>query len=192
MFAIGYFAGNFSRTDDPLEATAPPSPPRPTADTLATPTFKEAAVAPPADPAPSAATAGSADKRKKSSKSDSAVGRTATDGPSERAKSTEVASSSEESDTPQDAKAFNTKAANRAMRSALRGAIACRKAEDPAGEGQITLTFAPSGKVTSSTLSGAPYEGTQIGNCIASAFLSIRVPAFTGDPVTVTNTLTLQ
>lgn len=134
-----------------------------------------------------------ADKRKKG-KSDSAVGRNAVaaDSPPERAKASEESASADENAAPENAKAFNTKAANRAMRSALRGAIACRKAEDPAGEAQITLTFAPSGKVTSSTLSGAPYEGTQIGNCIASAFLSIRIPAFSGDPVTVSNTLTLQ
>jgi hypothetical protein len=39
---------------------------------------------------------------------------------------------------------------------------------------------------------GAPFAGTSVGGCIASAFRGARVPPFSGDPVSVTKTVSIN
>jgi hypothetical protein len=46
------------------------------------------------------------------------------------------------------------------------------------------ITFSPDGPVSSVSLS-APFSGTPVGSCVATAFRSTRVPAFTGSAVTL-------
>ena len=55
-----------------------------------------------------------------------------------------------------------------------------------------TITFAPSGRVTSANISGPPFAGTPTGGCIAAALRKARVPAFDGDRVTVSKTIVIQ
>jgi hypothetical protein len=60
------------------------------------------------------------------------------------------------------------------------------KGAGPAGEGRVTIVFAPSGEPQSVTLSGAPFEGTAVGDCVVGLFNRARVPPFDGDPFAVT------
>jgi hypothetical protein len=56
----------------------------------------------------------------------------------------------------------------------------------------VTVTFAPSGRVTSAVVSGPPFAGTATGGCIASTMRSASVPAFSGDKVTVSKTVVIN
>jgi hypothetical protein len=87
---------------------------------------------------------------------------------------------------------FDKNAAVTALQVASAQASSCRKAGDPSGMARVVVTFAPSGRVTSATVSGAPFAGTQTGGCIASQFRSARVPAFEGALVTVTRSVVVQ
>jgi eukaryotic-like serine/threonine-protein kinase len=63
---------------------------------------------------------------------------------------------------------------------------ACRSlGPPPAPEGQASVTFAPSGRVKSVSIS-SPFAGTPLGNCIKSTFKDAHAPPFHGDPTTLT------
>lgn len=87
---------------------------------------------------------------------------------------------------------FDKVAATNSLSEATTQASACRKPGDPSGMANVTVTFAPSGRVTSATVAGPPFAGTETGGCIASTLRNARVPAFTGDNVTVTKTVVIQ
>lgn len=87
---------------------------------------------------------------------------------------------------------FSSAAAASALREATALAGACRKSGDPSGYATVVVTFAPSGRVTSAALTGAPFAGTETGGCIASRFRTARVPPFAGQHVTVKKTVTIQ
>ena len=56
---------------------------------------------------------------------------------------------------------------------------ACKVPGGPTGDGQIKITFAPSGDVQSAVV-GEPFEGTPVGKCIEETFSTVRIPAFPG------------
>jgi predicted Zn finger-like uncharacterized protein len=87
---------------------------------------------------------------------------------------------------------FDRAAAAAALNSGAAQASACRKDGDPSGVASVTITFAPSGRVTSANISGPPFAGTPTGGCIAAALRKARVPAFEGDRVTVSKTIVVQ
>jgi hypothetical protein len=87
---------------------------------------------------------------------------------------------------------FSPSAAAEAMRQAAGLASSCRKPGDPSGEARMTVTFASSGRVTSAQLSGPPFAGTTTGGCIAKQFRASRVPAFSGERVTLTKVVTIH
>jgi len=87
---------------------------------------------------------------------------------------------------------FDRAAAVAALRAAAAEASACRKDGDPSGTASLSITFAPSGRVTSANLQGPPFAGTQTGGCIASAMRRAHVPAFSGEYVTVSKTIVIQ
>ena len=86
---------------------------------------------------------------------------------------------------------FDKASANAALSGAVGQAAACKKDGDPSGKAQVSVTFAPSGKVTIANVNGPPFAGTATGGCIAKAFRSASVPPFSGDPVTVTKTVSI-
>ena len=88
--------------------------------------------------------------------------------------------------------AFDAEAAASALNSAASRASACRKPTDPSGVAVVTVSFAPSGRVTSATISGPPFVGTATGSCIAATLRKARMPAFSGSLKTVKKTLTIQ
>lgn len=86
---------------------------------------------------------------------------------------------------------------NRGAASAALGALGpatkgCKKPNGPTGTARVIVTFAPSGNVTSSQVQGAPFAGTPVGNCIAAAFRSAKVPPFEGSPVAVPRSVTIN
>ncbi|HEY0466646.1 MAG TPA: hypothetical protein VGC79_20705 [Polyangiaceae bacterium] len=87
---------------------------------------------------------------------------------------------------------FDRAAARNALTSAAAQASACRKEGDPSGTANLTITFAPSGRVTSAQIQGPPFSGTPTGGCIASTMRKASVPAFSGDYVTVSKTIVVQ
>lgn len=87
---------------------------------------------------------------------------------------------------------FDANAARASLTSAAGAASGCRKEGDPSGTATVVVTFAPSGRVTTANISGPPYAGTKTGGCIASAMRSAKVPAFSGDHVTVSKTVVIQ
>jgi hypothetical protein len=68
-------------------------------------------------------------------------------------------------------------------RAAIAAALArvsvahCARSGGPAGEGRVTVTFAPSGRAIAVT-PGAPFGSTAVGACVERAFSSVVVPAW--------------
>jgi len=89
-------------------------------------------------------------------------------------------------------KEFNRGAASAALGGAAGAARSCKKGDGPTGSGKVKVTFAPSGNVTSASVVGAPFAGTSVGGCVASAFRSAKVPPFDGSPVSVTKSFSIN
>jgi hypothetical protein len=87
---------------------------------------------------------------------------------------------------------FNAEAARTALAGAVAQASSCRKPGDPSGVAVVTITFSPSGRVTSANIAGPPFAGTPTGGCIAATLRRARVPAFEGDMVTVKKTVEIR
>jgi predicted Zn finger-like uncharacterized protein len=87
---------------------------------------------------------------------------------------------------------FDKNAAVSALTSAASAAAACKRPDGPTGAGKVSVTFAPSGRATNAVISGGSFAGTSVGGCIASVFRRARVPAFSGDPVTVSKSFSIS
>jgi hypothetical protein len=87
---------------------------------------------------------------------------------------------------------FNKSAAIAALAAAAGRAAGCKQADGPSGGATVSITFAPSGRVTSSKVTGPPFQGTAVGSCIASAFRAASVPPFEGSPVSVTKNVSVR
>lgn len=87
---------------------------------------------------------------------------------------------------------FDRAAAAASLAQAAAQASSCKKPGDPSGSTSVTVTFAPSGRVTSATLSGPPFAGTATGSCIASTLRRATVPPFDGDRTTVSKTVVIR
>ncbi len=87
--------------------------------------------------------------------------------------------------------AFDKGAAVSALGAAAADAVSCKTPEGPTGSGKVSVTFAPSGRATMTNVGGA-FAGTDVGGCVARLFRAARVPAFSGDPVTVSKSFTIQ
>jgi hypothetical protein len=61
----------------------------------------------------------------------------------------------------------------------------CKKGDGPTGGGPVKVTFAPSGNVSTVDVDAPPFSGTPVGGCVAGKYRSAHVPAFSGGPVTV-------
>jgi hypothetical protein len=72
-----------------------------------------------------------------------------------------------------------------AISVAGRRAASCLTGDDARSTMPVSVTFAPSGRVTTATVDGGPFVGTSAGGCIARALRSASVAPFDGSPVTV-------
>jgi hypothetical protein len=86
---------------------------------------------------------------------------------------------------------FNRDAASAAMGGAAGAASGCGRPDGPTGRCKVSVTFAPSGRATNVSV-GAPCGGSPVGSCIAAAFRKISIPPFSGDPMTVSKTVTIK
>jgi hypothetical protein len=68
----------------------------------------------------------------------------------------------------------------------------CKKPDGPTGPGHVTITFGPDGTVASAIVDQGPFPGTPVGGCIAGKFRGAHVPPFTGAPVKVGKSFTLN
>ena len=93
---------------------------------------------------------------------------------------------------PSTAAPFSKASAISALGGAAGSAGGCKKAGGPTGVGKVQVTFAPSGRVTSATVMGPPFAGTAVGGCVAGAFRRAKVPAFSGNPVTVSKSFAIN
>jgi hypothetical protein len=84
---------------------------------------------------------------------------------------------------------FDRAAAAQALSAQAAAASSCRKEGDPSGRALVTVTFATSGRAVRATVDGPPFAGTATGGCIASTMRRAKVPAFSGERVTVTKTV---
>jgi len=64
-------------------------------------------------------------------------------------------------------------------------------ANQPHGDGVVTVTFAGKGRSTRATL-GAPFEGTAMGRCVTRAFVDIIIAPFEGPDVDLTYPVNLK
>ncbi len=87
---------------------------------------------------------------------------------------------------------FSRSAAAVAISAAGRRAAACLQPGDARGSMPVSVTFAPSGRVTSTTVDGGPFAGTTTGGCIARALRSAGVAPFDGAPVTVHSSVSFR
>ena len=92
--------------------------------------------------------------------------------------------------TPEGA-AFDKNAAVAALGAAAASAASCKTADGPTGSGKVSVTFAPSGRATATSVAGE-LAGTEVGGCVARLFRAAKVPPFSGDPVTVSKSFTVQ
>lgn len=87
--------------------------------------------------------------------------------------------------------AFDKNAAIAALSAAAGSAGSCKTADGPTGSGKVSVTFAPSGRATATSVAG-DLAGTEVGGCVARLFRAAKVPPFSGDPVTVSKSFTIQ
>ena len=90
-----------------------------------------------------------------------------------------------------DAPPFDKAAAIAALSAAAGNAQSCKTADGPSGGGKVSITFMPSGRATNTQVSG-DLAGTAVGGCVAKLFRSAKVPAFSGDAVTVSKSFSVQ
>ncbi|HVW26791.1 MAG TPA: zinc-ribbon domain-containing protein [Polyangiaceae bacterium] len=86
---------------------------------------------------------------------------------------------------------FDTSAAKAALEAASASASSCKTDDGPTGRGKVQVTFAPTGRATSANVIEGPFGGTSVGGCVAKLFRAAKVPAFSGDAVTVAKSFTI-
>ncbi len=170
-----------------LSAKAPaasvPVVPSASASATATPSATEA----PSAAAPSAVASASAAPEKVAK-----VGGGVARGPSESKTQEKKPEKPSEPSGPAVSGTFSKDAAVAALSVAASQATICKKPEGPWGSGKALVTFAPSGRVTTANVTGAPFGGTPVGGCVANVFRRAKIPAFSGDSVTVSKSFTIS
>jgi hypothetical protein len=68
----------------------------------------------------------------------------------------------------------------------------CKKPDGPTGSGHVKVTFANNGTVSAVEVDQPPFAGTAVGGCIAQKFRGAKIPAFSGPPVTVGKSFSLN
>jgi predicted Zn finger-like uncharacterized protein len=86
---------------------------------------------------------------------------------------------------------FNMGEAKARLAAAAAAVQSCKKG-DATGTGKVVVMFAPSGAAQSASINGPPFEGTPTGNCVAARFRTVRVPAFSGSPFSVSKSFTIN
>jgi hypothetical protein len=87
---------------------------------------------------------------------------------------------------------FDRAAADAALTQAAAAATGCADGEHT-GKALVMVTFDPSGAASQAVLAGgSELNGTAVGSCIVRTMKRARVKAFSGDPVSLTKTVTIR
>jgi hypothetical protein len=116
-----------------------------------------------------------------------------TSAPNEKVVLAEEPSSDDKGEAPAEESKppFDTGAAKAALEAASASASSCKTDDGPTGRGKVQVTFSPTGRATSANVIEGPFGGTSVGGCIAKVFRGAKVPAFSGDAVTVSKSFTI-
>lgn len=87
---------------------------------------------------------------------------------------------------------FDVGAAQASLAAAAAQAAGCRKEGDPTGSASVRITFSNAGAAARATIEGPPFAGTETGSCIAAAMKTAKVPAYSGDRVSVLKHIVIQ
>jgi hypothetical protein len=87
--------------------------------------------------------------------------------------------------------AFDTSAAKSALEVAASNAGSCKTDDGPTGRGKVQITFSPDGHASGVNVTDGTFAGTGVGSCVARLFKAAHVPAFNGNPVTVSKSFTI-
>lgn len=61
----------------------------------------------------------------------------------------------------------------------------CKSTNMPKGDGHVLVKFAPAGNAMEASVDKGPLMGTPTAKCVVDKFKKAKVPAFTGDAVSV-------
>ncbi|HVY29916.1 MAG TPA: GYF domain-containing protein [Polyangiaceae bacterium] len=86
---------------------------------------------------------------------------------------------------------FDAAATKVPLAQAANEAQACKQSGGPTGKVTVVVTFDPNGKVSSATITEAPFAGTPTGACIAQTMKRASIGAFSGLPGTVSKTFSI-
>jgi predicted Zn finger-like uncharacterized protein len=193
-FALG-LPGKLAGTPAPTPSAAPtPAAAKPEA-VPTTPAMTEPSAAPAPDaalsatPAPVTAVGGASAVAKPADPAKQADSTKAADEPVKPAD--KPADKPAEPAAASDAPPFDKAAAIAALSAAAANAGSCKTPDGPTGGGKVSITFMPSGRATNTQVSG-DLAGTAVGGCVARLFRSAKVPAFSGDAVTVSKSFSVQ
>ena len=87
---------------------------------------------------------------------------------------------------------FDANTASSVLDVAAQQASTCRQVGDPRGMAMVSVTFAPSGRVTAATISAPPFVGTATGSCVAATMRDARIQPFAGMFRTLTKMVTIR
>jgi len=86
---------------------------------------------------------------------------------------------------------FDAAATKAPLAQAASDAQACKESGGPTGKVTVAVTFDPNGKVSSATITDAPFTGTPTGACISAALKRATIAPFSGLPGTVSKTFSI-
>jgi hypothetical protein len=86
---------------------------------------------------------------------------------------------------------FDAVATKAPLAEAANQAQACKQSGGPTGKVTVVVTFEPNGKVSSATITDAPFAGTATATCIAAALKRATIAPFSGLPGTVSKTFSI-
>jgi hypothetical protein len=86
---------------------------------------------------------------------------------------------------------FDPAATQTPLAQAATDAQACKQSGGPTGRVTVVVTFDPSGKVSSATITDPPFAGTATATCISSALKRATIAPFGGLPGTVSKTFSI-
>jgi hypothetical protein len=89
-------------------------------------------------------------------------------------------------------KLFDIDAANAELQLAASKAAACGEFGPTRGTGTVDVLINAWGHVGRVTLVTSSFVGTPVGVCVMQAFRQVRVPAFDGEPRTLTRSFAVQ
>lgn len=86
---------------------------------------------------------------------------------------------------------FDAAATKAPLAKAATEAQACKQSGGPTGKVTVVVTFEPSGKVSSATITDAPFAGSATATCISQTFKRAAIAPFSGLPGTVSKAFSI-